>query len=224
MIAEFSHIRERRAVLRRSIDVGKAFAQWEETCVPSYCHRNPAAAYVSWMRLFAAARMARDCLPRLGRVLDFGASVGELSHVLRGASHYDFIEQDPAAAAFLSAQNPAARPQTLEAAPKDAYDAVFAIDALEHNDNFAELLGELSLRVAPGGVLILSGPTENACYRLGRRIAGFHGGYHVTNIHDIEASAADHLERVRLRTVPLGLPLFRITAWRRPAGVVVQAA
>jgi 2-polyprenyl-3-methyl-5-hydroxy-6-metoxy-1,4-benzoquinol methylase len=215
----------RRDVLRRSINIEKAFEQWAETCVPSYCHPNPAAAYVSWMRIFAASEIARECMPaKLGRVLDFGASVGELSHLLGDADRYEFIEQDDTASSFLMKQNPDAVRQTLQDAPRDAYDAVFAIDSLEHNENFAELLGELAQLIVPGGVLVLSGPTENALYKLGRRIAGFEGDYHFTTIYDIEKAASEHLEPVRTRVLPIGIPLFRITAWRRPAVSAAQAA
>ena len=177
------------------------------------------------MRIFAASELARECMPEgLGRVLDFGASVGELSHLLHDAGSYEFIEKDDAASRFLTAQNPAAVRQTLPGAPRDTYDAVFAIDSLEHNKNYAELLGELAELVTPGGVLVLSGPTENALYKLGRRIAGFEGDYHFTTIYDIEKAAARHLEPVCRRTLPMGLPLFRITAWRRPVTTAAAAA
>lgn len=225
MLNKFNHIRQRRDVLRKSIDVDKAFEQWEETCVPSYCHANLAAAYVSWMRIFAAAELARQCMPYgLGRVLDFGASVGELSHVLADAGSYEFIEQDDAAAGFLTGQKPDAVRQTLEGAPHDTYDAVFAIDSLEHNANYAELISEIAGLITPGGVLVLSGPTENALYKIGRRIAGFEGDYHFTTIYDIEKAAARHLEPVTRRTVPMGIPLFRITVWRRPMQTAARAA
>lgn len=215
MISQFRHIRRRRAVLREALDVDRAFEQWKETCVPSYCHPNPAAAYVSWLRLFAAAELAQGRMKEGYSVLDFGASVGELYHVLEIAPEYHFIEQDEAAAAILRSQIAGAVRQTLDDVVKNYYDVVFAIDALEHNDNYAELLRDLSGLVAPKGVLILSGPTENALYRLGRRIAGFQADYHVTTIYEIEAAAERHLERLQLKTVPFGLPLFRLSAWRR---------
>ncbi len=215
MISQFRHIRERRSTLLHTIDVERAFDQWKETCVPSYCHSNPAAAYVSWMRLFAAAELADECTGTQKRVLDFGSSVGELRHLLKNAESYEFIEQDEAAASVLKSQSPDATHVTLENAEEGAYDMVFAIDALEHNENFAELVGRLSRLVAPNGVFILSGPTENGLYRLGRRIAGFSGDYHFTTIYDIEKAAEQHLTRAGVKTVPFGIPLFRITAWRR---------
>jgi len=215
MLSKLKHMRTRRKVLRDEIDIVKSFKQWEETCVPSYCHNNLAAAYVSWIRLFTAAELARSCVPDLKRVVDFGSSVGELGHIIGSDVQYDFIEQDDLAASVLTRNNASAERHTLEGAERGGYDAVFAIDSLEHNTNFAELLEELSGLLSPNGVLVLSGPTENWLYRLGRRIAGFAGDYHFTTIYEIEDAAANHLQRVKLRSVPMGVPLFRITAWKR---------
>ena len=81
--------------------------------------------------------------------------------------------------------------------------------------SFAELLGQLATKIKPGGVMILSGPTENALYRLGRKIAGFDGHYHTTTIHHIELAAAQHMSLLERRRAPFGVPLFSISAWRK---------
>src|SRR5262249_16661193 len=154
--------------LRRSIDVQNAFEQWEESCVPSYLHGNPLAAYVSWRRLFVAAAMATTFKPNPHRVLDFGSSVGELSHILRYDGEYEFVELDGQSAAYLQSHNKRARRVTLSDAPKGTYDAIFAIDSLEHNEDYGELVAELTTRLATNGILVLSGPTENWFYKLGR--------------------------------------------------------
>jgi 2-polyprenyl-3-methyl-5-hydroxy-6-metoxy-1,4-benzoquinol methylase len=217
MLAQLKHIRDRRADLRRDIDVVETFELWEESCVPSYCHRNWAAAYVSWVRLFRAAELARRFVPEPARVLDFGSSVGEIGHLVStGGAGYEYIEADEAPATYLRSRLPAARRVTLETAPDAAYDQLFAIDSLEHNTNYAELLEILAAKLAPGGVLILSGPTENQLYRLGRRIAGFDGHYHETTIYAIEAAAAKLLTRRAVRKVLPIAPLFRISAWTHP--------
>ena len=216
MNSMLEHIRNRRRELRRSIDVENAFEQWEESCVPSYVHPNFLAAYVSWKRLFVAARLANKLRPKLHRVLDFGSSVGELSHILNYDGEYEFVESDDASANFLLSQNSRARRLTLDQASLGTYDVVFAIDSLEHNEDFGPLVAELARRLAPTGTLILSGPTENALYRLGRRIAGFGGHYHHTTIYEIEREAGRRLELIAQRTVPFGVPLFRVTAWQHP--------
>lgn len=214
MIAQLKHIQKRRADLRRDIDVVDTFEKWEESCVPSYCHSNWLAAYISWVRLFHAADLARSYAPHAPRILDFGSSVGELGHLvsMRGEG-YDFIESDDHSAAYLASRLEAARRVSLQDAPEAAYDLVFAIDSLEHNSDYAQLLETLTGKLAPGGFLILSGPTENALYRFGRRIAGFDGHYHETTIYEIERAASQLLTRREVRSVLPVAPLFRISAW-----------
>jgi len=68
----------------------------------------------------------------------------------------------------------------------------------------------------PDGRMIVSGPTESWVYRLGRRIAGFQGPYHMTTIHHIERALGERLARLTVRCLPPVLPLFRISVWRRP--------
>jgi SAM-dependent methyltransferase len=209
-----THARKSRRSLRTSIDLEANFHAWEETCVPSYCHRNPAAAAVSWMRLAKAIGLA-DSIGADGPVLDFGSATGELGRLLAPGLPYHFIEQDDAAAGYLTRALPSAIRHTLESAPTGHYGCVFALDSLEHNEDYAELLHAIGRKLRPGGVLVLSGPTENALYRLGRRIAGFSAHYHKTTIREIELAAARHMRRVAVASLPSPIsPLFRISGWR----------
>ena len=216
MLNQLKHIKSRRADLRREIDVVSNFEEWEESCIPSYCHPNWLAAYVSWLRLFNVAKLARRHAPRALQMLDFGASTGELGHLVsEGGRGYDFIEGDDKPAEYLESRLKHARRQTLQSAPDGAYDIVFAIDSLEHNTDYADLLVKLVGKLRPNGVLILSGPTESALYRVGRRIARFDGHYHETTIREIEAAASRLLARREVRSVMPFAPLFRISAWTR---------
>lgn len=212
---DVGHVLARRADLRQHIDIQKQFEEWQESCVPSYCHPNPFASYVSWLRLFRAASLARKYHPELTRILDFGSSVGELGHLFPDEHIiYEFIEQDEKASSYLQSRLPRAVRQNLEAAPEGAYDCLFAIDSLEHNNDFPGLLRQLHRKVRPDGIFIISGPTENWVYRIGRSLARFRGGYHVTNIYDIEAEAARLMRLQEQLMIFPGLPLFRLTAWR----------
>lgn len=184
----------------------------EETCIPSYLHRNVIAAGVAWMRLFAAVGMQRRFAPR-GPVLDFGAASGELAHLLPAGQPYEFVEADDRMARSLTEANPAAARQRLEHLPPGRYASIFALDSLEHNEDVGAILELLRPALAPDGVFILSGPTENALYRLGRRIAGFSGTYHKTNIYDIETEARRHFVLRKRRLLPLGVPLFSVSCW-----------
>jgi SAM-dependent methyltransferase len=210
------HIRERRRVLSKQIDAFAHFEEWEETCVPSYIHPNRAAAGVAWWRLFAAADLASKHV-KWDRVLDFGASVGELGLLLPPSASYEFIEMEEPAAEALLRTHPNAVRHTLEDAPDGAFSCVFALDALEHNTNYAELLELLSRKLAPDGVFVMSGPTESSLYKLGRKIARFGDHYHETDIYAIEEAAAKVMTRVDVTTLPPVASLFRISAWRNQA-------
>lgn len=212
MIRSLKHIHRRRRQLRRDLELEREFELWEETCVPSYCHSNLLAAYVSWWRLFAAVGLAKR-FGGDGPVLDFGASIGEVGHLIGDSGAYHYVEQDERPAAYLQKVLPDATRHTLESAPTGYFASVFALDALEHNDNYVELLDILKSKLAPNGVLVLSGPTENALYRLGRKIAGFSGHYHRTNIQMIEQATERTYRRLARKTVPFAMPLFRLSAW-----------
>jgi 2-polyprenyl-3-methyl-5-hydroxy-6-metoxy-1,4-benzoquinol methylase len=181
MLAEIAHIQTRRIALRARFDVRRQMRAIEETCIPSYLHPNVAAAGVAWMRLFTAARIFRDRAPK-GPVLDFGAASGELAHILPEGVEYEFVEVDEAMAASLQMDNAAAERRRLEMLTPGKYGAIFALDSLEHNENVSQIVDRLIPTLRSDGVFILSGPTENAIYRLGRRIAGFSGSYHKTTI------------------------------------------
>lgn len=202
----------RRKALARRFDIAREFERIEESCIPSYLHRNPLAAAVAWWRLIAAVSLFRQYRVH-GPVLDFGAASGELGHLL-GMKDYEFVEGEPLLAQALRDEMPAAIRRDLAALPAGRYGTIFALDALEHNDDFASILHMLRQSLQADGLLIVSGPTENFLYRLGRKIAGFDGHYHKTNIYDIERAVSENFHRVAGRIVPMGIPLFSISAWR----------
>jgi 2-polyprenyl-3-methyl-5-hydroxy-6-metoxy-1,4-benzoquinol methylase len=220
MMSAIAHVRTRRKALKQRFDVVRQMAAIEETCIPSYLHANLAAAAVAWARLFAAARLHRQFAPA-GPVLDFGAACGELAHILPPAVAYDFVEVDEAMAKSLLEGNLTAERCTLEALEPGRYAAIFALDSLEHNDDIGAIVDRLRPALSPDGVLILSGPTENALYRLGRRIAGFSGAYHKTTIYHIEQEVGERLELISRRALPIGMPLFSMSCWRVKLGATV---
>ncbi|MCA1907685.1 MAG: class I SAM-dependent methyltransferase [Magnetospirillum sp.] len=208
-----SVLRKRRALLSRHFDVVRQFEVLEESCVPSYTHPNWAAAAVSWWRLAAAARLYRRW-GRNGAILDFGAGTGEIHHLLTAPGTYDFVEGNPLLADALQAFIPAARQREIGSLPDASYDVVMALDSLEHNDDVPAIVAQLFKSLKPGGTMILSGPTENWLYRLGRRLAGFSGHYHTTTIAHIEQVMRPHARLREVISLPFpGLALFRVTAW-----------
>ena len=206
-------IKSRRAALQTQFDVRKEFEVIEESCVPSYVHKNVFAAWTAWSRLNTAARFYARHAPA-GDILDFGSATGELRQVLAPRGGYHFVEENETLAEALKANIPDARRETLESLGSGRFTAIFALDSLEHNTQIDPILEVFARALRPDGVFILSGPTENVLYRLGRRMAGFDGHYHVQTIYDIERQVAARFRRTDRTLTPAGIPLFAITAWK----------
>jgi SAM-dependent methyltransferase len=211
-------VKSRRAALRSQFDVRAEFETLEESCVPSYVHANPLAAWTAWSRLTAAARLYDRHAPA-GPVLDFGSATGELRQVLQPLrGDYHFVEQNEVLVSALKKNLPEARREDAADLGEGRFAAVFALDSLEHNDDIGPILEAIARSLRPDGVFILSGPTENALYRLGRRLAGFDGHYHLQTIYDIERQAQAAFQRQARSLQPAGIPLFALSAWRvRPS-------
>ena len=205
-------IKKRRELLVRHFDIKQEFNSIEESCIPSYVHRNHLAALVSWLRLIAATKLYHRYAPA-GDVLDFGASSGELYHLLNLAEPYHFVETNEILVDALTKWIPSARRQDIYTLENAKYGAIFALDVFEHLDDIEKVLDLLLLSLRPSGILILSGPTENFLYRIGRQISGFGGHYHITDIYDIETIVSQKLNRLALKNIPWGIPLFRVSTW-----------
>ncbi len=67
---------------------------------------------------------------------------------------------------------------------ENSFDYIIALDCLEHIENMDEYILAFSKLLKPKGIIIVSGPSENLFYKLGRILAGstFNGEYHVSNI------------------------------------------
>ena len=206
---------EYRAEMHRQYDVERDFDALEESCIPSYLHKNTLAAWLSWRRLTIAVSHFERFAPG-GPVLDFGAGSGVLAELLPPTVEYGFVEAHALLAKNISKTRPGSKRYELSALPQSAFAAVFALDSLEHNDDVTRILKTLSVCLKPNGVMIVSGPTENSAYRFGRWLAGFDGHYHVKTIYDIERELALLFHREGLTRLPLPLaPLFRISTWRQ---------
>jgi len=204
----------RPSLLRDYFDIKRQFEQIEESCIPSYVHNNLAAAGISWWRLDSVAQAYKSYCNK-GPVLDFGAASGELFYVLQTTEPYHFIEINDKLSEALIHFNPLAVRQTLGTLQPNKYRAIFALDSLEHNDNIPELLEQLHMSLREDGLLFLCGPTENWIYKLGRRLAGFSGHYHTTNILDIERMSETFFSKIKQKSIPIAIaPLFSITVWK----------
>jgi 2-polyprenyl-3-methyl-5-hydroxy-6-metoxy-1,4-benzoquinol methylase len=192
-----------------------------ETAVPSYTHANPLIRWLFRKRLDTALELAR--IQRRERVLDFGTGSGILLASLAGvAGQVAATDLDVTPArqlvTTLGLAVEVVGPDDFSAwtaSHAGQLDVVMALDVFEHFT--AEELETVSARLrgllAPGGRLVVSGPTESLAYQIGRRIAGFTNTYHYRSVYDIDAQLRRHWQSQAARFIPLVPRAFLLTSY-----------
>lgn len=196
--------------------------QRDEMAIPSYLHANPLIRWLMWRRYEVIATLA--AFDRSMTVLEFGCGIGlflptlacKCAHVYAADLFPQFAEQLAVrlglSIAFVAA---------VAEIPDASLDRIIAADVLEHLEEPAAYFDLFARKLKPGGELIVSGPSENLVYRVGRLIAGFgdKGDYHHTNI-DRLAEGIARTGFAPAACVPLPfrfLPvLFKVCRFRRP--------
>lgn len=175
------------------LDFGVPETQRDEMAIPSYLHPNP---LVRWLFHRRYARLATLLdVPAGGNVLEFGCGIGAFLPSLAAAGlSVSAIDLVPDYAKELS------RTESLGVRFVDGLDdvaaanldAIVAADVLEHVDDLEGLAVILRTKLVRGGCLVISSPTENVFYRLGRFVAGFSGkgGYHHADSRAVETALA----------------------------------
>jgi 2-polyprenyl-3-methyl-5-hydroxy-6-metoxy-1,4-benzoquinol methylase len=190
----------------------------DEAAFPAYAHRNPLIDRIFWGRLAAAEKYLAARSPE--NVLDFGCGSGVMSYIMSGiAEHVVATDIEPAtfhqmqrAVGFPRNVVFATVPELAEETYRRSFDAIIALDVLEHIDDLTGILRQFEKVLRPKGIVVISGPTENVLNRFGRRIAGkrFTGNYHVSNIGRIEAECRLHGSVQPIATLYPVLPLFKV--------------
>lgn len=205
------------AELMTRIASGLSAEERAEMAVPSYLHANPAMRWMAWRRLeVVEGRIARALRARVDPLtLDFGCGTGVLfESVLARSSRLYGVDLVLGPARQLVAERKLSGvellpPESLEGAiPPGSVDLVVAAEVLEHLAPLGLWLGRFRQVLRADGVLVVSLPTENALYRLGRRLAGFSGQYHRSNAASIDGEIRASGFRRRYRcSIPAPGPL-----------------
>ena len=215
-ISRVQLIRKRRRMLANSLLHKYSFDFLEESMVPAYCNDNFLASYVAWARLLKLSDFINSYADSL-TVLDFGSGSGEILDFFDAdtVSQYNFIESNSGVSDYLSSKYPKSNSKSFQSLNVEEYDLVLALDSLEHNDNWKEIIDVLLVSLKKGGRIIVSGPTENAFYKIGRFLAGYSGDYHHCTVYEIERylSEKNDMGRVALIKVFRYFNLFRISVW-----------
>ncbi|MEM8523783.1 MAG: class I SAM-dependent methyltransferase [Bacteroidota bacterium] len=168
---------------------------FDEAALPAYAHKNPLIDYLFWERLAVVDNFIQHRYPYPIRILDFGCGTGVMSYMLSNKHLIcaNDLKFSPLRAVWKKIQFPD-NVQFVEGDIRmldnlSKVEVVVALDVLEHMSEaditsyfhyFMDLL-------QPNGILLISGPTENRLYQIGRKLAGkrFTGSYHTNDIDKI---------------------------------------
>jgi predicted TPR repeat methyltransferase len=200
----------------------------DELAIQGYLHPNAAVRWVAWRRIEELARLIHSNLPGSGsgdtRIMDFGCGTGVLLGEI--ASRADEVlgvdlVLEPARLLIDEWQLDNVRlmhpDQAWAQVPAHSLDAVVAADVLENIGPLGSTIEFFRNRLKPDGKLLISVPSGNAAYRLGRRVAGFE------DRQPKRTAAAVHREiletgfrETAIVTIPAPGPLaiYRVAAFR----------
>jgi len=239
-ISEFNAYKtEFRAIIRRVLAESEQ-GRLDEAGFPAYSHRNPLINWLFWQRLHKVMTYIEAGAP-YEQVLDFGCGSGVMLPFLCGISTrvtaididllpFESVSRQRAFPANLQVHD--AREVTLKDLPKASFDLIVATDVLEHVEDLPGTLADMQSLLKPfdkahtvpmsyredkpGGQIVISGPTENILYKLGRALAGpeYSGDYHERGILEVRKLLAKQMRVIPIATLYWPVPLFEVFAGR----------
>lgn len=192
----------------------------DEAAFPAYSHRNPLINWLFWQRLRKVMEYIHSPTP-YEKILDFGCGSGVMLPYLSSIST-QVTAMDVDLLPIQSVEKYIPLPKNVEVKdatqtsitdlPANSHDLIIALDVLEHVHDLPKTLSELLALLKPNGQLIVSGPTENILYRLGRKVAGpeYSGAYHERGIAEIKTELLKTVRLQHIATLYWPIPLFEI--------------
>lgn len=192
----------------------------DEAGFPAYSHPNPLINWLFWQRLHTAMNYIEKHAP-YGKVLDFGCGSGVMLSFLAqhsgsvAAMDIDLVPLERVKKYIPLAENVRvldAKQTFIAQLPPKSFDLINALDVLEHVDDLPRTLSELLNLLKPGGQLVVSGPTENILYQIGRKLAGpeYSGEYHERGIAEIKRELNTLADVRQIATLYWPIPLFEV--------------
>jgi 2-polyprenyl-3-methyl-5-hydroxy-6-metoxy-1,4-benzoquinol methylase len=192
----------------------------DEIGFPAYSHANPLISWLFWKRLHTVMDWIERRAP-FESALDFGCGSGVMLPFLASVSRQVIAaDVDLLALEIMKTRIPLASNVQVRDASEEAmsrlgaasFDLILALDVLEHVKDLSGTLAQLLRLLRPGGQLVISGPTENVVYRVGRRLAGpeYSGDYHERGVAEIRRMLASRASLKQIATLYWPVPLFEI--------------
>ncbi len=200
---------------RRVLEVEHS-ANLAEAGFPAYGNPNALISFLFWERLYRVIQHV-ERKGKLSSVMDFGCGSGVMLPVLsRLSDQVTAVDIDLAPAQriseFVSFTGNVTFASSCEGVPPGSLDLILALDVLEHVDDLDAILADLCALLSPDGEIIVSGPTENRAYKVGRFLAGpvYSGDYHVRDIYQIKQALQKFVDVRTLAALFFPVPLFVI--------------
>ena len=214
---------EFRTVIRKVLAESEQ-GRLDEAGFPAYSHQNPLINWLFWKRLHKAINYLEQDAP-YEHILDFGCGSGVMLPFLCGISTrvtamdidllpLEHVNQQRPFPANLQIHN--AREITLKDLPHTSFDIIVATDVLEHVEDLPNTLTDMQALLKPNGQIIISGPTENFFYKIGRALAGpeYSGDYHERGIGEVRKLLGKQMKIIHIATLPWPVPLFEVFVGR----------
>ena len=223
--SEFRHYKARYRSAIRSVLKESEHGRLNEAGFPAYSHPNRLINWLFWQRLRTVMNHIVKQAP-YEKILDFGCGSGVmLSFLARHSQHVTAMDIDLVPLERVKKYIPLAEIiQVLDAGqvslsqlPPKAFDLINALDVLEHVDDLPLTLSKLLNLLKPGGQLVVSGPTENILYQIGRRLAGpeYSGEYHHRGTAEIKQDLNKLANVKQIATLYWPAPLFEVFVAQR---------
>ncbi len=191
-----------------------------------YAHPNPVARDIFWQRLEVGHRLLCN-VPAGSKVLDFGGGSGAflptLAQRFADVSVVDLDLNDARrVAAYYQLKNVRLIEKDISGWNNtERYDLVVTMDVLEHFADKSVPRRFFDSHLKPSGLLLVSLPTENGLYRLGRTVLRktkpadhYHPAHELVRFYR-EAGYTLLAHRYVPRLGPFALPLFYIGLFRK---------
>ncbi len=193
----------------------------DEAAFPAYSNPNPLMNFLFWERICQVMQHIEGNR-KFGKVLDFGCGSGVMLPFL--AEHAQTVQAvdvdlNPLRRLerYVSFDKNIIFSDTHTDIEKESLDLIIALDVLEHVDNLDTTFAELASLLKPDGEIIISGPTENIFYKMGRFLAGsvYSGHYHVRDIYHIRKNAQKYFQIENIASLFFPISFFLIFKGRR---------
>lgn len=191
-----------------------------------YAHPNPVARGIFWQRLEVGYHLLSD-VPADSKVLDFGGGSGAfLPALAQRFADVSVVDRDlndaRRVAAHYQMKNVRLFEQDITSWDSaEMYDVVVTMDVLEHFADKSVPRRFLDSRLKPNGLLLVSLPTENWLYLLGRTVLGktkpadhYHPAHELVRYYR-DAGYTPLAHRYAPRLGLFALPLFYIGLFRK---------